>query len=604
MSPKLSSAAQASVTSEITHQTFQKSHLKHRLMRWLQLNSFGGRLFWMIMLGALTGVGGMAFLFSEMVKYQAEDQVLSSLEGQVNAIASVTKAAETLANGLGISVTTLHERQAQYPDTYRELTLQLFEKRPESVVGLGLGQRENGLIVDQPWLFPYYSVDSAVSDSSEIQSSNRQLSIRYEDFADDVGEFYPDSDRYRDYFLPQRAIWSEPYETNAQQLLTYYLPLFDSTGRWLGTTLVDIDGQYLSNLLNQPVFRQQGSFLLLTHEGNIIADPANPENNLKTHKDIPDLKDLWQTIKLNDTGFLEGETGYWAYSVVPGQDWLVLGFVPYSAVFNRLALITLAATGLMVVLLSTAIVLAIRSLNHRLRPVLNQCNQLAKTDAMLLAQWDEKDDLNQLSLAFFNMLEKLNLNEETIRRHEQKIEKETLQVDQVSEQFVEFARLLDQLVSEQQSLIRKVQQLVTGIASGSKSIDLQLDAINTMGRALDGELRRAPAHAAETLALIEQQVQSLTTTLEHKATEQHTGQLHILVQQLTKNVITLKAIEQRWPSIDSLQEQTSSITQASRVATQESHSMVTSVQTIDQMLSKIEQISTILLRRTRTVNLD
>ena len=304
----------------------KKQSPKRILVRWLQLNTFGGRLFWMIMVGALTGVGGMAFLFSEMIKYQAEDQVRSTLDGQVNAIASVTTAAETLASGLGVSATTLHERQAQYADTYRELTLQLFERRPEFVTGLGVGQRENGILPNQPWLFPYYWV------TPTADGTNSDQPVLYEDFADDEGEFYPDSDRYRDYFVSQTAVWTEPYQQETSRLLTYYLPLFTSDDRWLGTALVDIDGDYLSELLNKPVFRQMGSFTLLTRSGTVIADPANPDNNLKTYEDIPDLSALWQDVDPDSTGFLEGETGYWAYAVVPGQDWLVFGFVPYAAI--------------------------------------------------------------------------------------------------------------------------------------------------------------------------------------------------------------------------------------------------------------------------------
>ncbi|EKU97208.1 Cache domain-containing protein [Leptolyngbya sp. PCC 7375] len=598
MPSELSSATRAgsSAASEISIQTKQQQSLNQTLMGWLQLNSFGGRLFWMIMVGALTGIGGMAFLFSEMIKYQAEDQVRSTLDGKVNAIASVTEAAETLANSLGISATTLHERQAQYADTYRELTLQLFERRPEFIVGLGLGQRENGLIVDQSWLFPYYWVDASENEPAFNQN------IRYEDFADGEGEFYPNSQRYRDYFVPQTTVWTEPYENATNQLLTYYVPLFAGNGRWLGTTLVDIDGQYLGNLLNQPVFRQQGHFILVTREGNIIADPASPENNLKTYQDIPELTAIWPQMSLNETGFLEGETGYWAYAVVPEHDWLVLGYVPYSAVFNRIALITLAATAIMVVLLSTAIFLAVRSLNRRLRPVLNQCNQLAKTDATLLAQWDEQDDLNQLSLAFFNMLEQLNLNEETIRRHELKLEKETSRSTQVSAQFTEFTDLLNRLAGEQQILMRDLQQLMADISKSSQTIDIQVDAINTMGRALNSELRRIPTHSTETLALVEQQVGALTHVLSHGASERQSEQLHTLIEQLTKNIVTLKALERRWPSIDNLQKQMGHITQASEVAISESRSVVDSLQSITPMLSDIEQISTTLLKRVEGVN--
>ncbi|MEM9807180.1 MAG: Cache domain-containing protein [Cyanobacteria bacterium P01_D01_bin.56] len=573
----------------------QKNKLRQNLLGWLQLNSFGGRLFWMIMVGALTGVGGMAFLFSEMIKYQAEEQVQSTLDGQVNAISSVTEAAETLAYGLGVSATTLHERQAQFPDTYRELTLQLFERRPEFILGLGLGQKENGLIVDQSWLFPYYWADSA----KEL-SSTRQAPIHYEDFADDEGEFYPDSARYQDYFLPQKEVWTDPHQANGNQLLTYYFPLLASDGRWLGTSLVDIDINYLSDLLDVPVFRQQGNFILLNRSGNVIVNPANANAGAQTYEEIADLKDFWYGAT-EETGFFEGEEGYWSYANVPGQDWVVFGFVPYGAVFNRIALITLAATTLMVALLSVAIFFAVRSLGRRLRPVLNQCNQLAKTDDTLLAQWDNQDDLNQLSLAFFNMLEKLNLNEETIRRHEQKIKKDTLHSDQVAEQFGEFAKLFSREAGEQQMLIRRLQDLTAQLTNNSQSVDIQLDAVSTMGRALDGELRRVPAHSSEALAVLEQQLQELVQVIQTETEHPSGMQLQTLANLAAKNVATLKAHDRRRPSVDSLQEQTGNITRAGEVAAEGARSMVDTSRSMAEILAKVERIATLLAKRAKAV---
>lgn len=550
------------------------------------------------MVGALAGVGGMAFLFSEMLKYQAEDQVRSTLDGKVNAIASVTKAAETLAYGLGVSAITLHERQAQYADTYRELTLQLFERRPEFIVGLGLGQQENGLIDDQSWLFPYYWVD--FSDESE---SAGDLQIRYEDLADDEGEFYPTSEQYREFFLSQENAWAEPRERGNSQLLTYYFQLLSADGERLGTTLVDVDGGYISQLLDSPVFRGRGNFLLVTRSGEIVADPANPANNLKTYEEIADLSGIWDSLDLKDTGFLEGETGYWAYAIVPGQDWFVFGFVPYAAIFNRLAGITVAATALMVALLSIAILLAIRGLNRRLRPVLNQCNHLAQTDPGLLAKWDQEDDLNQLSLAFFNMLEQLNLNEETIRRHEQKIEKETLHAGQVSEQLTTFASVLERQGREQQALIQEVQKLVASAVSDSQSVDIQLDALNTLGRALSTELSRpmAAGQMGEMLSSLEEQLESLNTLLEAGATLPSSEQLRTLIRQLLTTAMGLKAREQQRPSADSLWQQTRSIAQTGQVAAVDARSAATSIQSVDELLAKIEKISETIVRRAKSV---
>ncbi|MEM7064584.1 MAG: Cache domain-containing protein [Cyanobacteria bacterium P01_B01_bin.77] len=596
--PDTSSLFSKSNTPSTPAQLSPKKNLGQALVGWLQLDSFRGRLFWMIMAGALTGVGGMAFLFSEMIKFQAEEQVRSTLSGKVNAISSVTKAAETLGYGLGVSATTLHERQAQYADTYRELTLQLFERRPDFVIGLGLGQKENGLIVNQSWLFPYYWVESSATDATDAA-----LPIRYEDLADDEGEFYPESESYKEVFSSRNNIWSEPYQKGPNQLLTYYFRLFSGDGRWLGTTLVDVDTQYLSELINKPVFRGMGYFVLMTRSGNIIADPSKAANNLQTYNEVNDLRDLWEKLDLKGSGFVEGETGYWAYESVPGQDWLVFGFVPYAAVFNRIALITVAATTLMVILLSTAIILAIRSLNRRLMPVLNECKQLGHTEPGLLAQWDQQDELNQLSLAFFNMVERLNLNAETIRRHEQKIEKESLHSDQVSEQFTEFAEALNQEGSEQQTLIREMQRLVDGVANDAQSVDIQLDALNTLGRALNGELSRtlSSEHAAETLLLLEQQLHTLTTALKTETSFQSAEQLQALVAQIMTTIMTLKAYERQRPSADSLWQQTRSLTQAGQAAAVDARSIGASMQTIAPMLNRIEKIAEILVRRAKSV---
>lgn len=597
----LSATPTVSVDTPASSQHTKQYRLKQTLISWLQLDSFGGRLFWMIMVGALTGIGGMAFLFSEMIKYQAEDQVRSTLDGKVNEIASVTEAAETLAYGLGVSATTLHERGAQYADTYRELTRQLFEGRPEFVIGLGVGQRENGLIANQTWLFPYYWVNS-----SAIELSDNDAAIQYEDFADNQGEFYPDSDRYQQYFVPREEVWTDPYQGQETHLLTYYLPLFTKNDQWVGTTLVDIDGQYLSELLNDPVFRGMGNFMLITRSGKVIANPANPESNLNTYEEIPDLKDFWLQVDFTDSGFFEGETGYWSYAKVPGQDWFVFGFVPYPAVFNQITLITVLATILMVALLSTAIFLAVRRLNRYLRPVLNQCNQLAKTDKVLLAKWDQQDELKHLSFAFFNMVEKLNLNEETIRRHEQKIEKKTFHADQVSAQFTEFIDLSSQQASEQQDLVLQVQRLTTTLSTNTQSLNYQLDALNTLGRALSSELSRTASdtYTAEIWVSLEQQLQQLIKCWETEDNPQSAKQVQVLMDHLLKTITKLKANEDKRPSLDSLWEQTKNIAQTRQAAIMDARSIDTAVQSMSQLATKIEKLAKVMMGRSQSITDD
>lgn len=551
------------------------------------------------MLGALTGMGGMAFLFSEMLKRQAEDQVRSNIDSKVNAIASVTDSAETLAYSLGVSATTLHERGAQYPDTYRELILQLFERRPEFVVGLGLGQSENGIIEEQSWLFPYYSASPSTD-----ASGSTPVVVRYEDFADDEGEFYPESQRYQDYFVPQVSIWTQPYQVDNSRLLTHYYPLFDQEGRWLGTTLVDIDSTYLSNLLDDSVFQQAGNFMLLTRSGQLIAAPTTPLSpESQTYQNIPGLEPIWNQLDDDSSGFVRGQTGYWAYATVPGQDWLLFGFVPYQAVFGRILRIATVTTSLMGLLLAMVVFLAIRKLNQRIKPILLQGNQFARESDLLLAAAGQQDELEQLSLSFFNILNQLNLHQETIRRHEETIVQSNLHADQVTEKFLAFTAQIDEEAREQKALIQKVQQQLSKQVDQYQSVDGRLDALFTLAQTLGGFLESLPSES-ETAYLfdsLDQRILSLTAILDNSP-QTDKSQSQSLVTHLITDVANLKAYDRQRHSLEKLQHQTDDVTRTRQATLAKSQAMVTAAQTITQILAEIEAITGTLNRDAQQVS--
>ncbi|MEO0455040.1 MAG: hypothetical protein AAF152_00460, partial [Cyanobacteria bacterium P01_A01_bin.114] len=383
-----------------------------------RVNSFGLRLFLVIMGGVLVGIGGMAFLFGETVKYQAENQIENTLQNKVGTINDVIDQAETLAYGLNVSVSTLHVRQAETPETYQELTRQLFQGRPDFVTGLGFGQKAYGILPSRQWFFPYYQLapaaqSSALSESqeTELQPLETQADSLYIDQAD-PDYFYPATDRYRDYFLPRVNRWTTPYQSERGVLLTYYSQILDDQGEWLGTAMIDIDGTYLSTLLNEPVFQAGGQLMLLTADGDVIANPSNPSQlGTQTYEDIPGLSNIWRQLSSDTPGFIEGKTGYWAYTQIPERDWVVLAYVPYSLVFGRVMLITLGATTLVGLLLAGVVAGAIRHLNQRLRPMLAECHRLSEIDQAMVEQLKNKDELEQLSFSFFNLLDQLKVSQ-------------------------------------------------------------------------------------------------------------------------------------------------------------------------------------------------
>ncbi len=563
-----------------------------RVKRWFWLTSFGGRLFWVIMLGTLAGMGSMAFLFSEMLRRQAEDQVRSSIDSKVNAIASVTESAETLAYSLGVSAVTLNERKAQYADTYRELVLQLFEQRPEFVVGLGLGQAKNGIIENQPWLFPYYSV---VKSSGTINPD--EDTIRYENLADNVGEFYPDSKRYQIYFAPQKNVWTAPYSKDNTRQLTYYYPLFNKDGRWIGTTLVDIDTTYLSKLLDDDVFQKAGNFLLLTRSGLLIADPTNPFTKVENYKNIAGIPSILKQLDQKESGFFRGDTGYWAYATVPGKDWVLLGFVPHGAIFGRIVKTTALITGIIGLLIALVIYLAIRKLNQRIKPILLQANQFVDNDETLMASFTRHDELEQLSLSFFNMLNQLNQHQKTIYDQADIIAQKDLHADQVTEKFLTFTTQVVGDADKQQALIKNMQRQLTDQVNDYQSINSQLNALFTLTQMLRRFLESIPteAEAARLFDSLDQCMSQLTEVLENSSQASQVKAQPLMTRLIT-DIANLKVYYRQQYVLEQLQLQTNNISEVRQATINKSEAMVTAVAGNDQILTEIETITKTLTR--------
>ncbi|MEO1620714.1 MAG: hypothetical protein AAFU53_06725 [Cyanobacteria bacterium J06632_3] len=477
--------------------------------RRLRFNTFGFKLFSVIMGGALISIAGVTFLFSETVKNQAEEQIQKILEGKVGTIHEVTDRAETLADSLGISVATLHVRRAETPETFQELTRKLFEKHPDYVVGLGFGQKENGILPSAQWFYPYYQTASA--DSSDIRYVNRAAQPY----------FYPQSEAYQQYFLPQKDLWTAPYQSNSPAnsstpseenrriLLTYYSQIFDNDNEWLGTAVVDVDSRYLSDTIDGPVYSGGGQLILASENGSIIANPANPENiEQQTFNDIPGLAEIWSQINTQTnekaSGLIEGESGYWSYASIPEQSWIVFAYVPYRAVFGRIVFIALSAVLPAGLLMAGLTALAIRYLNQRLRPVINECQRLSTEDTDIETKLYNKDELEQLSLSFFNLLDQLKLTKT-------KVQLEAAHATEVKAQLNQIKAKSAAEQQQQQSTVSQAQDYVLSIA------DVMLTAhqdVRTQTELID-QLQQHIASVEPLTKALNQQIARLSNEVRH-----------------------------------------------------------------------------------------
>ncbi|GAB4383744.1 MAG: hypothetical protein Kow00121_46140 [Elainellaceae cyanobacterium] len=432
----------------------------------LGLNSIGTKLFISVMGSTLIGIGGIALLFGEIVKYQTEDEIQRALTDRVQILDSHLAQAELYAETVGTSLLTLNLRQVNSAETYRRLIFELFKDRPDFVVGLGFGQRENGILPQERWFFPYYSLDTGNPDAPGLQLSAPYDNIRYLD-GTQADAFYPETDRYQDYFLPQEDAWalSENEAANDQIAATYYSQIFNNEN-WLGTVFVDVDRTVITDILSDPVLYQSGSVALLTTNGQILSAPAisADDSTATSYQSIPGLEAVWSQMR-QESGFIEGRQEYWAYAQVPEKDWILVASVPYTAVFQQVMLITVGGTLVVGTLLALIVFLVVRSLNRRLRPILQECYQFAANDAELLELLRYQDEVGRLSVSFFNLLEQIRLNQEQMRQ-------EVTRMVQTEERLkqTEVAKRESQLL---QADVENLLSVMSAVEAGNLTIEAQ-----------------------------------------------------------------------------------------------------------------------------------
>jgi len=580
--------------------------LQSPLVQRLRFKSIGTRLFVTVMTGGLIGIGSMAFLFGEIVKFQAEGEIQQSVNDKAATLTATLGQAETLAKATGTSILNLHQQKAESPETYRNLILESFKNRPDFATGIGFGQSENGVLTERQWFFSYYTLDSGDINAIGQSLSLSNQAIRYST-GTEPNNFYPETNRYQNYFLPQKDIWSPPITTGDRTQSTFYSPILNSQGRWLGTVFVDFNTQAFDSLLSTPVIYQDGFFALLTTEGSVVAAPTTPtltstdltaansetssETNLaSTYQSIPGLAAVWTEITKGESGLVEGDRGYWSYARMPGTNLITIAFVPYRAIFSRVALLTTGGTITVGLLLAIVVALVVRYLNHRLRPILQECNQFVTADSEALTLSQHQDEIGQLSIGFFNLLDQLKMHQEQIHQETARAVAAETQLQQIETSELEKQTL--------QSNLNHLFNVIAAIEQGNLTVTIPTSS-------------ELPSIVTETLQhLIERLTQSMAIVL-NAAVQVNQGATEL--EQLS--IDTAQNVQQQTQSITQVQtliENTYKLSQEAALqatttneAVQVSQSALFQGQqkltAITQSITVLEQDTNQIVKRTQTL---
>jgi methyl-accepting chemotaxis protein len=400
-------------TPDIPSQSSQVPR-QDRWRKW-QLNSIGSRLFLYVTGGALLGLGAMGLLFYQTFESLAESELKGLVSSKVGAVNSELVPAKQSMDDLASAVRTLHENNIRDSKAYKKLTFEFFLNRPKVSMAAGFGQAPNALIAGQQWFWPYYYVDQ----KSNAQKGER-LAAPYSQFI--YSELYKD-DNYpiQDYYkIPAsgKSLFLEPYQYYGLTITTYARPIYSSKGKLLAVTGMDINLKRIDDEVKGKVVRDAGYYSILTAEGNLAAYSPNPQKVIDkiTYQGIPDIAKVWSKLQRGDRGLIRSGGNFWVYQRIPVNNWILLAAVPEHVITAPVLMITAGSTLGVGLLLAGVTIAFVRQLNKRLKPILDECNQLAVTDAETQKKIERLDEIGQLSTSFFNLLDQVKQNEEKIRQ--------------------------------------------------------------------------------------------------------------------------------------------------------------------------------------------
>nr|WP_290225943.1 ATP-binding protein [Trichocoleus desertorum] len=464
---------------------------KFRSKRWLRspLNqSIGSRLFLYVLSGALVGLGGMSYFFYQAAENRAKEQVRERLSTQVQSIAGQLVEVEVSMSGLAAAAKTMHSTGTKEASTYKQLTFEFFQQRPDLVMGLGFGQTPNSIVGDREWYWPYFYVDQGVAGAVGQFLPAPHSNLRYSDlFVDDN---YSQKEYYTVPVAGRKAVWVEPYDWYGITITSFLSPFFDANGKMIGVAGADVNVTALAEQIKAPVMQDGGNFAILSAQGNLLAYPPNP-NQAKiraSYQNVPELRQVWPQLQRGQAGLVQFQGTWWAYQRIPQTNWLMLAAVPQALVLGPVLQITIAGALGAGAILALVVALFVRRLNDRLRPILEECHKLRaieaeKTDAGGQEATDEAlhpsgadmqlaglDEISILSLSFHQMSQQLRdsftalekTNEELEFRVAQRTEELHQNNDHLQATLLELRQAQSQLVHSEK--MSSLGQLVAGVA--------------------------------------------------------------------------------------------------------------------------------------------
>lgn len=416
----------------------------------MSVKSIGARLFIHVLSGALLGLGGMAYFFYQTLEDQATREIESNLSTKVRLIEKRISKAEQSMLGIVAGAKTLDEMGVKDPDAYKKLVLNALEKRTSMTVGAGVGQAPFKIFPDRKFFWPYFYIDQDFSGQV-----GKPLPAPYHNFREtDICELEStcfENDYYTQPVEAKGPVWLEPYNWFNIPMTTTTAPIYNNRNELVGVVGLDITLKTLTEAVKEvPKNWGDSYFAILSEQGNLLAYPPDPDKaqKLATYKDIPKLRKVWQRVGKGKVGLIVEDGNYWAYQRIEGTNWVMLAVVPQSVVIVPVLSIAVGSAVAAGLLLAVVVIVFVRRLNLRLKPILDECNQLVAADSQRAGRLsqeanfqtsqaakgeldlDRLDELDVLAYSFHQMTKQLQASFEDL---ELRVEERTAELKEAKE---------------------------------------------------------------------------------------------------------------------------------------------------------------------------
>jgi methyl-accepting chemotaxis protein PixJ len=513
-----------------------------------RFNSIGTKLFIAVMAGALAGLGGISFLFYQTLSQQAERQVQDALKTEVNGIESQLAPVSQTAQNISVAVDSLKAAKVTDIEAYKSTVLGFYHQRPKLAMATYFLQAPNGIVASRQWFGPYFYTDQKSPDQVGVALPPPNQGVIYSDlYADDN---YPTREYYTLPVKAERAVWMEPYIWYKIPMTSFVRPNYDAQNKLTAVTGLDVNINSLSKSIRDSVINNAGYFALVSAKGSLISYPPDPSKaeKIESYAKVPQLKAIWSKVQSGQSGLIVSDGNLLAYRRVPSTNWLMLAVVPESVVTLPVLGITAAGTLAAAAILAIVVALVARQINRRLQPILAECDKLAATDAQTQGKLQQEDEIGQLSVCFFNLLDQLTVKEEKLR--------------QESEQRLQLAAQAQEENEVLQSDVGHILDVVSAVEEGDLTVEAEVSdratglVADTLNRLIE-ELSRIMSTVIGTA----QQVAGSADDLEQQAST--------VAQQVQRQTQSVAEVQHLMTNVNDLSQDTAEQTVIANTAVQQ-----------------------------------